>query len=125
MASLCMEAPARRIDAAVEVPSSAWLAIAELAAAAIVMTIAMVQFTAAIIEPEPSGNARSVWGLAYALAWLAIVWSITRIAAGAEPAPSIVWTAVFACAAWATLNALWIVFWSAIARANRREGLPA
>ncbi len=101
-----------------------WLA--AFAVCALAMTVAMVRFTAALIDPEPSSNRRAWWGLGYGLAWVGIIYYINNIPADElEGTADLRWLSVLSVSGWSAFNALWLTFWFAIGRARERAGEPA
>src|SRR3954469_16068887 len=101
----------------------AWFAAFSICAVA--MTVAMVRFLMALVDPEPSSARRTAWGLAYAFAWVGLAYFINRIPADApDPNANRQWVTIFGAAGWATATALWLMFWLAIGRSRLRAGDP-
>jgi hypothetical protein len=92
-----------------------------LAAASILMVLAMVQFSTAIIaEPERPSAVRG-WGLTYAAAWVVIAMVIVRGAIAAEAAlPQAFAAATLVAGGWGTFQAYWLWLWLSLERTNAR-----
>jgi hypothetical protein len=101
-----------------------WLA--AFVACALAMTVAMVRFTGALIDPHPSSNQRALWGLGYGLAWAGIAYYLNAIPPGEiQRTADLRWLTVFSVSGWTAFNAIWLIFWFAIGRAGERSGEPA
>lgn len=97
-----------------------------LTMSSLVMVVAMVGFTGALVALQPSRTARWFWWWLYAASWTAIVSVMAYLPPG--PGEAVVPRAVFviAPAGWGTFNAFWIRASVAIGRATEggRRKLP-
>jgi len=92
-----------------------------LAVASILMVVAMVQFSTAIVAEPERPSAIKGWGLAYAAAWAAIVTVMVRGAIAADAAwPQTLAAVTFAAGGWGTFQAFWVWLWLSLERTNAR-----
>lgn len=93
--------------------------IAALAAASLLMVIAMVQFSVALVADDAPPVLRRAWGAAYLLSWTAIAAVIVTGAVETHaPWPDTVAVVTLALGGWGGFHAFWIWFWFSIARAT-------
>lgn len=95
-----------------------------LAAASIAMVIGMMRFTLALIDAEPSSARRWAWGVFYAAAWAAIVFSFAALPPSVGEAPLPLAPLMLMPAGWLTFNAFWVALWVALGRGAERGGSP-
>jgi hypothetical protein len=91
-----------------------------LAVASIVMVVAMVRFSMAIVA-APERTAARAWGLIYLAAWGAIVFVIVQAFAMENAGwPRAIAAATLVAGGWGTFQAFWVWLWLALERTNAR-----
>jgi hypothetical protein len=90
-----------------------------LSVVSIMMVVAMVQFTTAMIAVPARPSATKWWGLAYALTWAAIIGLFLRgaVATGTSVSRAVALLTLVAVG-WATFQAFWIWLWFSLQRTN-------
>jgi hypothetical protein len=91
------------------------------AATSILMVVAMVHFSVAIVAEAEQPTAVKRWGLIYAAAWGVIVMVMVRGAIAADVAwPQALAAVTFAAGGWGTFQAFWVWLWLSLERTNAR-----
>jgi hypothetical protein len=91
-----------------------------LAALSILMVVAMVRFSLAIINLPERRYASRVWGLTYIVSWVAIIRLLRAGMAAGTPVPHAATGLVLVAAGWGTFHAFWIWLWLSLERTNAR-----
>ena len=95
-----------------------------LAVAAIVMVVAMVQFSIAIVFVAERPTAVKLWGLVYFLAWAAIVFVMARGAMMSNASwPQALAVATLAAGGWGTFHAFWVWLGLSLQRNNAKQDI--
>jgi hypothetical protein len=94
-----------------------------LALASIVMVLAMVRFSVALIAEPGRPSAVKGWGLLYAATWGVITVVLLRFVMnfGGTPWPQALAAVIPWPFGWGTFQAFWVWLWLSIERANARE----
>ena len=93
-----------------------------LAAASIVMVVAMVQFSIAIVFASQRPWAIKLWGFVYFLAWAAIVFVMVRGAMMADATwPQALALVTLVAGGWGTFHAFWVWLGLSLERTNARS----
>lgn len=102
------------------------IVIAALAAVSILMVVAMVQYTTALIDAEAAPALRRMWGAAYLLAWLGVVGVVVLIVLDAHTAwPRALAVAALVAGGWGGFHAFWLWLWLALTQSNAaKSGTP-
>jgi hypothetical protein len=100
---------------------SAVLLVLTLGGLAILMVLAMVRFSAAVIADSERRSATKLWGAAYATTWGAICILLLRSATAAGATPTEAGAAiVLFVGGWGTFQAVWVWLWLSLERTNAR-----
>jgi hypothetical protein len=91
-----------------------------LAALSILMVVAMVRFSLALINLPERRYAVRVWGLTYLVSWVAIIRLLRAGIAAGTPVPHAAAGLVLVAAGWGTFHAFWIWLWLSLERTNAR-----
>lgn len=92
-----------------------------LALLSLLMVVAMVRFTTAIIATPERLSGTRWWGITYGVTWAAIVGLLVcgAVAAG-TPVPQAVAGLTLVAAGWGTFQAFWLWLWFSLERTNAR-----
>src|SRR5947209_2324097 len=92
-----------------------------LAVAALVMVLAMVRFSVAIVAASGQPSAVKVWGFIYLAAWTAIAFVVVRFASMENATwPQAIALVTLVVGGWGTFQAFWVWLWLALERTNAR-----
>ena len=95
--------------------------IVTLAVASIIMVLAMVRFSMAIVAASERPSAVKVWGLIYFAAWIAIGIAVVRFALMSNATlPQAIAVVTLVVGGWGTFQAFWVWLWLALERTNAR-----
>jgi hypothetical protein len=91
-----------------------------LSALSLLMVVAMVRFSAAIISLPEGRTASRVWGLTYLVCWFAIILLLRAGVTAGTPVPHAAAGLVLVAAGWGTFHAFWLWLWLSLERTNAR-----
>jgi hypothetical protein len=89
-----------------------------LSALSVLMVLAMVRFSVAIVSLPERRYASRVWGLTYVVSWVAIIRLLRAGVAAGTPVPHAAAGLVLVAGGWATFHAFWLWLWLSLERTN-------